>query len=293
MVILSWNTQKSRNIPIETVLSNCERWEASVVVIQEPTGAILNFGSKRRATQPRGCNFIWRGYLQQGGSQGSIVILAREGVTIANINAFDTGLGQGTRRITRTNPLVFFDAMEDGERVSIATCHAPYDQSIASQYSRNALEETEKRDTNVLIGDMNTYGTRLASTSRRRPSRYHAPSLGATSNRGKGSPLDKAIVSDSLSGSYLAGRVLPNETRGIKRPRESSDAVKDIIDSEWDSCPSDHLPIFIAFYEQTSRLDKFFNPDKDHDDDDEDRSSYKKPRTGPAPDFNTPDLVSV
>ena len=95
MVIISWNMAKSTNIPFEQVLKLCENWGASVVVVQEPTGSLISFGSRHRTVQPRGCESSWTGWLQRGGSQGSIVILAREGVSIGGVNAVNLGTGQG------------------------------------------------------------------------------------------------------------------------------------------------------------------------------------------------------
>ena len=61
MIIVSWNMAKSHSIPLEQVLRLVENWEASVVVIQEPTGSLLHFGSKAAVSQPRGCELSWRG----------------------------------------------------------------------------------------------------------------------------------------------------------------------------------------------------------------------------------------
>lgn len=281
MVIVSWNMAKSSSVPLERVLKKCEEWEASVLLIQEPTGSLLHFGSRRGKTlKPRGCEFEWHGWLQNGGSQGSIVIVWRDGVSISNVAPVDLGVGQGTRRITATNPLVTFEAMEGAERMKIATCHAPFDISARAQYSRNALNAGKKHGADCIIGDMNTYGTSVPSGTRSRGSGYQAPVLGATSNRGRGSPLDKVFVADKLSDAYLAGRVIPGgDSQGVKRTRETSDRVIDITDFEWEACPSDHLPIFVAFHDQTCRVEALLKSKDRDDDEDDDMHPPKRQRT--------------
>lgn len=275
MVVVSWNMAKSRSIPIEHVLAMCERWNASILVIQEPTGSLLDFGSRRKSSQPRGCESIWHGTLQQGGSQGSIVIVARDGVTISNVSAVDLGLGQGTRRITATNPLVMFDAQEGGERMKIGTCHAPFDQSARASYAGKAVEASKKRKADCLLGDMNTYGTAAPGGTRSRGAGYQAPSLGATSARGRGSPLDKVFVSDAIGKSFQAGRIVPGKARVSAAPR-GSEQVSDIVDPEWNECRSDHLPIYIAFHDQVDLVKGLFR--KDDDSDDEDGSGPPPPK---------------
>ncbi|MBI3381402.1 MAG: endonuclease/exonuclease/phosphatase family protein [Aquabacterium sp.] len=268
MVVVSWNMAKSKGIPIEHVLAMCERWGASVLVIQEPTGSLLDFGSRRNESQPRGCKSTWRGTLQKGGSQGSIVIVARDGVKISNVSSVDLGVGQGTRQITATNPLVLFDAQEGGERMKIGTCHAPFDESARASFAGKAVENCKKRKADCLLGDMNTYGTAVPGATRSRGGGFQAPSLGATSARGRGSPLDKVFVSDSVGPSFQAGRIVPGKTRVSASPK-GSDRVKDVVDPKWSECRSDHLPIYIAFHDQVGRVNDLFPEDDDSDDEDD------------------------
>jgi hypothetical protein len=267
VVIISWNMAKTRDIPFDQVLKRCENWGASVLVVQEPTGSLISFGSDRKTVQPRGCQCSWSGWLQKGGSQGSIVIIARREVSISEITPVDLGTGQGTRRITATNPLVFFQATEGAETMKFATCHSPFDESARAVYSRKAVAEAGERGADCIIGDMNTYGTKVPSGTSSRSSGYQYPPLGPTSARGHGSPLDKVFVADKQT-EYLAGRVIPGGAqRGVKRSRETSDNVKDIIDPDWQQCASDHLPIYIAFHDQQCRIEnKFFKPPDDDDD---------------------------
>jgi hypothetical protein len=272
MVVVSWNMAKSKNIPIEHVLKYCERWGASLLVIQEPTGSLLNFGSRGKKSQPRGCESSWRGHLHKGGSQGSIVIISREGIIVSNVKGVDVGVGQGTRRITQTNPLVIFDAQEDRERMKIATCHAPYDSAARTQYAGRAVDAAKSAGAHCVIGDMNTYGTRTpGASSSRNPSSYQTPSLGATSARGSGSPLDKAYVNNSVGSSYQAGRIIPGPSSGSVKPSPGmSDHVSDIVDPDWGECLSDHLPIYIAFHDQVDRIQGLFRKGDEDDDSDDD-----------------------
>lgn len=269
MVIVSWNMAKSSGIPIERVLRYCERWGTSLLLVQEPTGSLLEFGSRRKDSQPRGCESSWRGHLFRGGSQGSIVIVSREGVTVSNLEGVDLGVGQGTRRVTATNPLVLFDAQEGGERLRIGTCHAPFDSSARSQYASSAVARSREKRAHCMIGDVNTYGTATPGRTRTRSgSGYQTPLLGATSNRGRGHPLDKAFVADSVGTSYRAGRIIPGPSRrDVLDSPGKCEQVADIVDPDWQACKSDHLPIYIAFHDQVDRVRDLF---KKRDEDDED-----------------------
>lgn len=281
MVIISWNMAKSRNIPIEYVLKACERWGTSVLLIQEPTGSLVNFGSRGKESRPRGCESSWKGRLYKGGAQGSIVIVSREGVAISNVKGVDLGVGQGTRSITATNPLVLLDAQEGGERMKIATCHAPFDSSARSQYAGRAVQAGKAARADCVIGDMNTYGTATPGrSSTRGGSGYQTPSLGATSAKGSGSPLDKAYVADSIGGAFQAGRVIPGPSSGsVKASPGGSDQVSDIVDPEWNECQSDHLPIYVAFHDQVDRVQDLFKKKRDDgDDDEEDEGSHRQKR---------------
>jgi hypothetical protein len=292
MVIISWNMAKTQSVPFEEVLKLCERWEASVLVVQEPTGSLKSFASSRgsKSTMPRGCESSWKGWLEPGGSQGSIVIIHREGVEIGGVTPVDLGTGQGTRSITKTNPLVCFEAREGNETMTFATCHSPFDESARGTYSQKAVVAGGKRGTDCIIGDMNTYGDKVPSGTSSRSSGYQYPPLGATSNKGRGSPLDKVFVSDKQT-NYLAGRLVPGGDRKPINPTPGrSDNVKDIIDPAWKQCFSDHLPIYVAFNGHKDRIaDKFFKapepprkkraagPDSDGDDPE---SPRKKRATG-------------
>jgi len=283
MVVVSWNMAKSKSIPIEQVLKHCERWGASLLLIQEPTGSLLHFGSSRKESQARGCESSWRGHLYKGGSQGSIVIVSRKGVTVSHLEGIDLGVGQGTRRITATNPLVLFDAQEGDERLKIGTCHAPYDSGARSQYARNAVAQGSAKRAHCVIGDMNTYGTGTPGrTSTRGGSGYQTPSLGATSNKGAGSPLDKAYVADSIGTSFQAGRIVPGpSSSNVKASPGGCDQVADIVDPDWKECQSDHLPIYMAFYDQVDRVQDFSKKrdrEDDEDSDDMDSPPAKRPK---------------
>ncbi|MEX3978213.1 hypothetical protein AB4Y45_04405 [Paraburkholderia sp. EG287A] len=280
MVVVSWNMAKSRNIPFDQVLKDCERWGTSLLVIQEPTGSLRDFGSRRKESQPRGCESSWRGHLHEskGSSQGDIVIISREGVVVSNVKGVDVNVGQGTYSITRTNPLVVFDAQEDRERMKIATCHAPFDIAARSAYAVRAINAAQSDGVHCVIGDMNTYGTRTPGASRsRNPSNYQTPSLGATSAKGSGSPLDKAYVSNSIGNSFQAGRIIPgSSSRRVMPSPGGSDQVSDIVDPDWRECQSDHLPIYIAFHDDVDRIRGLFRRGGDDDDSDDDGSPPSK-----------------
>jgi hypothetical protein len=61
----------------------------------------------------------------------------------------------------------------------------------------------------------------------------------------------------------------------------------DVIDPKWETCPSDHLPIFVAFYDQIDKIKNLFKP-PDDDDEDDGMSRAKRHKRDPVPSLHRP-----
>lgn len=82
-----------------------------------------------------------------------------------------------------------------GASYRILTAHAPYKKNdgTAAQFQQSALKWAEKKSIDLVVGDLNTYGSKVGSSSR---SHFMNLSEGLGTSRG-GSQLDKALLSNS------------------------------------------------------------------------------------------------
>lgn len=79
-----------------------------------------------------------------------------------------------------------------GARYRILTAHAPYrkNDGTAAQFQQQALLWAQKQNIDLVVGDLNTYGSKVGSSSR---SHFMNLSAGLATSSG-GSPLDKALL---------------------------------------------------------------------------------------------------
>lgn len=267
MKIISWNLQaggSAGNKDIARLLKLFEDHGADAVFVQEPTEALKAWGKSQgtEPKQPRGVNSAWKAWTFDGGTQGTIVVLTSGSTTLAgqlrNLGPFN--LGQGTNRITQENPLVAgtLNKADNDEMVTFATCHAPYDRSIAGQYCNRAMTAIENttidnKKIDVWMGDLNTYGITMPLGSAAANVNYFVALASPTSDRGTGSPLDKAIINAKYYSNgairYSCGRIIPEES--INQPDDNAPhgGVEDQPEKSWErrtDVPSDHLPIYLV-----------------------------------------------
>ena len=89
-----------------------------------------------------------------------------------------------------------------GRSYRILTAHSPYNKNdgSAALYQQNAIAWSSKNNIDLIMGDLNTYGSKVGSSSR---SNFRNISEGLKTSRG-GHPLDKALLRDQYYG-------LPND----------------------------------------------------------------------------------
>ncbi len=85
-----------------------------------------------------------------------------------------------------------------GRTYRILTAHAPYNKNSGSahQFQETAVAWSSKNNIDLIIGDLNTYGSKVGSSSR---SNFRNISEGLKTSRG-GHPLDKALLRDQYYG---------------------------------------------------------------------------------------------
>lgn len=85
-----------------------------------------------------------------------------------------------------------------GASYRLLAAHAPYrkNDGTAAQYQRSALDWAQRNNIDLVIGDLNTYSSRVGSRSR---SNFRSLSEGLATSSG-GHPLDKALLRDGYYG---------------------------------------------------------------------------------------------
>lgn len=199
LIIVSWNILGQYNIAqlIDRMIEN--GWD--LLIVLEPQQASTREASHRDVT-------VLKVYV---GDQ-YIYVLHRPNVSTCTLTKQTIMSGE------RSAVLIQITASR-GASYRLLTAHAPYrkNDGTAAQYQRAAMNWAGKNNIDLIIGDFNTYGSKVGSSAR---SNFRNLSEGLATSRG-GNQLDKALLHEGYYGLPSDVNASTMELDDIELPDES------------------------------------------------------------------------